>query len=957
MQKRTVSFSQFLNISLGSIVLIGGFISFKYGNFGGVSFDALEEGYVSRKELKFSDLAPDLQKRYIDKDATIEQSKDGYLLEDEYLDDKGNPIPESDITTRDLKQMIKKLQKTLLFLQHDNLLTANEKNELARKIEELENEREDEKNAILNKNLDKINEAEQQHYKNISDLTVKINELQKENVIIAQRANVEANTLRGETESLKAKIIEEAEKKKQDIKIAREDEQSKLGDYKDRIKLLTDQIALLNEQISTNNETAKNAFSRKQDEIAKLKDEITSMNKEKNDILTKNAQAMVELDRKHNEEIAKFSKSMELLKAESEKLIVKNRQDIANIEEVNLKKLAIQEEKAKSIQMELASSQKHIDALMLENEKDFNKFRTYLEDEKKLNKELLATNKRIEDTAQSTEKTFNATLLKLNEELAKKEANIKGLGDKIIALNNEKQNFDSEVKKKIDENDKIHNKNYKIFNEKIASFETSKRESLERLDQQLNQYKETAKDTYDKIQYHVNELTKSNNELKLKNEGKEKETLELQTQLTALQNNTQKIKESEEVKVTQMKSAFNELKDTLKSKEAEYLGKISVLENEARSKETALTSAKKDETLKIAALEKEIKSKELQIQSIKDQLGRNEDTLKALHVTIKEADANATKATNKQIEDLKAKLALIEKNRISEDDKMVGLKDDLKRREIEYLDNIKALQKEIKTKEAQVQASKDESKKIELGKLANEEKSNKLKDEFKQRELGYLDTIKALESDKKSKETQLGSSKKDETLKVLALEKELKTKDATLQSTKDELTKHLASSEQTMKTLNEKIKTLESSTPKIATKAPTTETVKTTTSSNQKLVMLDKVTCEDMGTGINAISDTCKKNVADFLAKYDNSYYFEVAPIVDNGGFASLKLIKNKKVGVEDTEIDRISGLANIGLGKARAKAGGEMVTSKIGEGAKISYTLSNIEQDKARGFQIRVYK
>ena len=112
-----------------------------------------------------------------------------------------------------------------------------------------------------------------------------------------------------------------------------------------------------------------------------------------------------------------------------------------------------------------------------------------------------------------------------------------------------------------------------------------------------------------------------------------------------------------------------------------------------------------------------------------------------------------------------------------------------------------------------------------------------------------------------------------------------------------------------------------------------------------------------MGTGVNAISEGCKKEVQSFLAKYDTSYFFEVTPIVDNGGFASLKMIKSKKVGVEDAEIDRITGLANVGLGKARAKAGGDLIQSYVGDSAKISYSLTNIEQDKARGFQIKVYQ
>ena len=943
MAKVSLSFSQLLSAVLGVVVLSGGIISYRYGNFGGVSFDELTTKYIDKQDVKFSDLPPSLQERYIDKDATIEQSKDGYLLEDEYLDEKGNPIPESDVTAKDLRKMVKKLQKTLLFLQHDNLVVSNEKNELSKRLEEQQSEKEEEKNNILNKNLERINEAEQQHYKNISDLTMKINELQKENVIIAQRANLEANSLKSEIEGLRAKAVEETEKKRQEIRSAREDEQSKMGDYKDKIKLLNDQIALLNDQMNANNETAKNAFNRKLEEITKLKDEINFATKEKNDILTKHGQTMVELERKQNEEIAKYNKTMESLKSDTEKLIAKNRQDMALKEEENLKKVAIGEEKVKALQTELASSKKHVDALMLENEKDFNKFRTYLEDEKKLNKELTLANKKLEEGAQSNEKSLNSVIVKLNEEIAKKESQIKDLGLKITAMQNEKQNFDVEVKKKIDENDKIHNKNYKIFNEKIASFDSSKREMLEKLDKQLGEYKEAAKENYDKMQFHANELTRTNNDLKVKNDAKEKEIQELKTTLLALKTDATKNKESEEAKLAQVKSAFDELRMDVKQKDAEYLAKVTLLENEARAKENALANAKKEETLKIAALQKEIKNKEVEIQVLKDEQSRKEEVLKSLHVKEKQADANVTKAMNKQIEEFKNQLATIEKNRVSEDAKLVGLKDELKRRDIEYLDNVKALQKEIKQKEAQVLAMKEESKKTDQSKLSQEEKSTKLKDEFKQREISYLDTIKALESDIKAKESQMGLSKKDESLKLLALEKELKT-------TKEDTHKQIASNEQIIRTLNEKIKVLETVAPKVA--SSTSKEPK-----GQKLMVIDKITCTDMGTGVNALSDTCKQSVQAFLSKYDDSYLFEVAPIVDNGGFASLKLIKSKKVGVEDTEIDRISGLANIGLGKARAKAGGELIEAKFGESAKISYALSNIEQDKARGFQIRVLK
>ena len=1030
MAKIVLSSSQIINIALGVVIVVGTLVSAKYANFGGVSFDELGENYISKSDVKFSDLPQEAQKHYIDKDATIEQGKDGNLYEDTYFDEQGKPIPDSELTPQDFKRMVNKLQKTLLFVQHDNLLMANEKNELTKKLEEQQNELEEQRNQWTNKNTERLNEAEQQHYRNISDLTMKINEVQKENVIISQNANIEANTLRGQIEELKAKSLEDEEKKHVAIKKAREEEQAKLVDYKEKIKFLNDQISLLNEQINTNNETAKNAFTRKQDEINKLKEEIVLAAKEKNELLNKQTQTLLLSDQKHKEEIGKYSATIEQLKADTEKLIAKNRQDMALQDEEHLKKIALEDEKIKGLNNEIASSKKHVDALMLENEKDFNKFRTYLEDEKKLNKELTAANKKLEENAQNIEKNLNASILKLNEEIARKEVNTKELSDKIVALNNEKLNFDAEVKKRVDENDKIHNKNYKVFNEKIANFDASKKELIDKLDKQLAEYKATAQENNDRMQFHANELTASNNDLKLKYDEKEKELQGIKTQVIAFRTESQKTKESDDAKLKELRASLDELKANSKAKESDYLAKIQQLQADIKEKETAIVSNRKDEVLKTSALEKEIKTKALEFQKIQTDNARNEETIQSLHVKLKEAEDNATKATNKNVEELRAKLATIEKNRVSEDSKMVGLKDELRRKEIEYLDVIKekdkeikakeatilatkegvkkvetlkasteenltkfkeefkqkelqhleatkalqgeikakesqltasskeetlksiALEKELKAKEAQLLASKEEIKKVEAQKAASEEKLAQIKEESKQQQLQSLEAAKALQADIKAKDALLGSGKKDDTLKILALEKEIKAKESTLAQNQDEFSKKIASNEQTIKTLSEKIKLLETATPKTVVAKAATPTPK-----GHKPVMVDKVTCTDMGTGVNAISETCKQEVQTFLAKYDSSYLFEIAPIVDNGGFASLKLIKNKKVGVEDAEIDRISGLANIGLGKARAKAGGDLVETYVGEGAKISYALSNIEQDKARGFQIRVYQ
>ncbi|MFB1009653.1 MAG: hypothetical protein QMB85_11255, partial [Sulfurospirillum sp.] len=204
-----------------------------------------------------------------------------------------------------------------------------------------------------------------------------------------------------------------------------------------------------------------------------------------------------------------------------------------------------------------------------------------------------------------------------------------------------------------------------------------------------------------------------------------------------------------------------------------------------KEKEGAIVSAKKEETLKIAALEKEIKSKAIELQKIQTENARHEGTIQTLTVKLKDAEENATKATNKQIEELKAKVATFEKNRVSEDAKMVSLKDELRRKEIEYLDIIKEKDKELKAKEAMIASNKEGIKKVEALKASVEENLTKTKEEFKQKELQRLAEIKALQGEIKSKDSQLNASNKEETLKSIALEKELKAKEATIVANKE----------------------------------------------------------------------------------------------------------------------------------------------------------------------------
>jgi len=125
----------------------------------------------------------------------------------------------------------------------------------------------------------------------------------------------------------------------------------------------------------------------------------------------------------------------------------------------------------------------------------------------------------------------------------------------------------------------------------------------------------------------------------------------------------------------------------------------------------------------------------------------------------------------------------------------------------------------------------------------------------------------------------------------------------------------------------------------------------------KKLVFIDKIDCQDMPYGKAKATFKCKVKVDKFLSKYDSTYFYKIVPIVDNGGFASLKKLDSKSNIMPKKEIKRLTTLANLGLGKYRGVEGGKLVKEKFKDFAKISYAPENISIGKKRGFIIRVYK
>jgi hypothetical protein len=126
----------------------------------------------------------------------------------------------------------------------------------------------------------------------------------------------------------------------------------------------------------------------------------------------------------------------------------------------------------------------------------------------------------------------------------------------------------------------------------------------------------------------------------------------------------------------------------------------------------------------------------------------------------------------------------------------------------------------------------------------------------------------------------------------------------------------------------------------------------------EKPELLASITCDDMESGTNAASADCQARVREFLNDYTASYFFEVVPVVDDGGFSTLKRVEaDDRLGVPSEEIARLTRLSNLGLGKDRAASGGKLVESHFEGLARVSYSSEMVEAANKRGFVIRVYR
>ncbi len=471
------SFFIFLSIILG--LLFAGSVVFSYmlGNFGGISLKELNSAYLLKKELSFSDLPVETQKRYVDRDESDFKLKETEITR--VFDDEGNPLVED---IGELRELVSSLRSRVAFLERENFVVETDKNELLKMVEHEKSQNSIEQKTLLSNNLEKINEAEQQHYKNISELTVKINNLYKENINLSQQLNQKEDGNKEEKASAQKQIEDEKKLSKQYGLDLEKTYNIKYASLNSENRSLKNQYENKNSALRSQRSTTVLALGRKDQKITLLQNKINKMMVEKNIILTKHSQEILQIQRQNSKKLKEFndivksnSSEKELIKEGYRKTLKRSQKKQNSILEkqkneiqILTKKLAKEKHNSMAVS---ANSKKNILKMDMLVEKKIKtitqKSLSELEKLIKMNEDLSTKLAYLERSEKEAKSQLNTD--KISYSLDKDK--ILQLQDKIKMLEKDEKSVDDEVNEQVELNEKKHNKNYKILNEKISALE------------------------------------------------------------------------------------------------------------------------------------------------------------------------------------------------------------------------------------------------------------------------------------------------------------------------------------------------------------------------------------------------------------------------------------------------------------------------------------------------------
>lgn len=641
------SFPVFLNIVL-SLVLLGSLaFSYFFGNFGGIGLKELNNNYILKDDLKFKDIPTVIKDEYVRKDAITLKPKSHKGLE-KVFDKDGNPIQEVDGSVEDLQGLIKSLQERVVYLEQENMLLSNDKNELLKIVQTQKSDQKQEESNLVTKNLEKINEAEKQHYKNISELTMKINDLQRDNIALTQTINTNKENYEQSIASLKQQIEDAKNKATITSNQALKEQIKKYEDLMSLNKTYETKIEDLGTLLKSQNDETIMQNAKYQKQIQGLQNKINALIVEKNTLLTQHSQSIMDLEKQSSQKLSKIEQSVKNYQDEKkniqskyESLIAQNEKKFnKNLQALQKENSDLKEQVQKLNQnnvMILEKSENNLNA----KEDEYKKLLQSAQD--KFNKDVTSLNEKNSiltknlEIKESTVKSLQIQLQNQKNKSQKDTDTILQLNDKISSLTQKSKNIDDEITKQVQENEEKHNKNYKFLNKQIADLELHLKNL--KSEQQVTEQK-------NKSEY-VNKLKEEQNKYKLvqkqlENIQQDKKELAdkfsaIESKYTSLvaQNNTLTSNESQ--KILTLRKSFEELQKTVAQKEKEYAKNLQNLKNKIEEYEPLVAQSKED----------------------KKTIAQYEEKLNTLQKTLKTVEGQIVSSNTVPISDKKRKLALL----------------------------------------------------------------------------------------------------------------------------------------------------------------------------------------------------------------------------------------------------------------------------------------------------------
>ncbi len=821
-----------------------------------------------------------------------------------------------------LIKQTKKMQTVLKELYAKNSKVLEDANKKIKKLKSQISQKELNINTLLTKHASKIIDIEQKNSIIVRDLKQKIASLQiqnKKEITIKNREVLKAKkSCEAQLDSLKSKIPSFKERKKQDNS---EDINAQSLLLKDKIKSLTLEKKTLELKLEDMEKKIRNITFQKEkdydDILKKVKKTLASSN---DDIQRRTG----ELESR----IFEAASIIDSLKDDNKKLRNK-------LDKYSRKKL-----------MPIDKFEK-IEKKHAKNYRIFNEVVASLEKEKKKLKSKLK------------EHVFNATksmqieIDNLKKKYLEANATLENMGVKMQLLLSENDSLKLIQKSKIDG---LASK-YKVASGDLNTTST-KLETLSKKFYILQQRNDKLSSENDKL---LKSLKSDRADFKARNEKFIKEIAEQRDKIATLEKSLQAAKE-ESIKLTNKNSTVSkESYEKISTMEKDYKETRKVLIATTKELNDLKSTLKKMQEIsqknqyeankllvsknkKIDLLQNRLKSAGETLKFTQDKLARVKDDKIALEkdISILNKEVDSLKNSNKSNENIsKDRLSQLAQERDEKIDiiqqknnKIIELKKFIKLQNIEHDKIIKDLQAQIDVKDVKKSKSKDILAKYNL--VLNDLRNRKAEILSLKNKIQTLTEKQSLTSLKNEEELK---DRYDEIFTKL----DAKTKELSLLQSEFDVLR-----QENIK-LNEKIRLAK----KDSSTIPTIDSL----DKPSPLKLLASIKCDDMPAGSNKATSTCKTRVKKFLSKYSARNFYEVVPIVDNGGFSSLKKVQRSKIGVPDSEIERLTRLSNIGLGKDRSSSGGEIIRSVFGDLARISYSNSNEDIPHKRGFVIRVYE